>query len=217
MTDWKQLLIPFVLATVGATYCFHQVDDIVLPKIGYISSRACFANAVTVEGAVEMYNLENPFPMTQLDDRTFQLLKKEGYLQTVPDDPYFGGGTHTHYKLSPKGVFCTCHGFRTGRYVVSPFEQLLDRGIRDPKLLWAASRRVHHRFVLWDRRRQYLACKWMGTFVFWLFLFYVLSSVRIDLASESAPRGETTAQLLERLIGNLRERLPSPGNLEINF
>jgi len=76
------------------------------------NQRACYANQKTVAGALEMYNLDNNTSVTVLGgDGVWTNLKAQGYLQTIPDDPGFGSGTHTHYVLSAEGdIYCTSHG-----------------------------------------------------------------------------------------------------------
>ncbi len=75
------------------------------------NSRSCYANQKTVAGALEMYNLDNNVSINQLTDDVWQNLRDQGYLQTIPDDPGFGSGTHHNYRLTPEGdIYCTCHG-----------------------------------------------------------------------------------------------------------
>ena len=75
------------------------------------NSRACYANQKTVAGALEMYNLDNNASVPRLTDEVWRNLREQGYLQTVPDDPGFGSGSHHNYRLTAEGdIYCTCHG-----------------------------------------------------------------------------------------------------------
>ena len=76
------------------------------------NQRACYANQKTVAGALEMYNLDNNRSITALGgDGVWSNLRSQGYLQTIPDDPGHGGGTHTHYELTTEGdIYCEKHG-----------------------------------------------------------------------------------------------------------
>jgi len=110
------------------------------------SQRACFANAVTLEGAIEMYDLDHGTRTVDLDAVVFADLKREGYLQTIPDDPDGGSGSHTHYRMFRGTVFCLRHGFRR-RPGDLPFNtpariQLLAAGCTDRALLDQCSTRV---------------------------------------------------------------------------
>ena len=75
------------------------------------NQRAAYANMKTVAGAIEMYNLDNGVTVNQLTPSVWQNLRSQGYLQTIPDDPGFGPGSHMNYKLDKNGdIYSTQYG-----------------------------------------------------------------------------------------------------------
>ena len=76
------------------------------------NTRACYANQKTVVGAMEMYNLDKNTKRTSLDSTFFEQMKSGGYLQSVPQDPGEGPGSHHHYEACNEGngIRCTLHG-----------------------------------------------------------------------------------------------------------
>lgn len=75
------------------------------------NQRACYANQKTIAGALEMYNLDFNTSLTELGETNLGILKSNGYLQAVPDDPGQGAGSSGKYKLSAEdGVYCDTHG-----------------------------------------------------------------------------------------------------------
>lgn len=76
------------------------------------NQRACYANQKVVIGALVQYNLDfNTSYVT--DPIEFGKLASEGYLQTIPEDPGGGPGSHVNYKLDPAvqdSIYCSQHG-----------------------------------------------------------------------------------------------------------
>jgi len=50
--------------------------------------RACFANLRVLQGAIEMYNMDNPQMLRAFDGSTMQKLIKGGYLRQEPAKPH---------------------------------------------------------------------------------------------------------------------------------
>lgn len=76
------------------------------------NQRACYANQKVVIGALVQYNLDFNTSY-DTDPIEFGKLASEGYLQSIPQDPGGGVGSHTRYKLDPAvedSIYCTQHG-----------------------------------------------------------------------------------------------------------
>ena len=58
MIECRKKFIALTIATIATLYANHELDGFLLPKLGRISNRFCFANQCTVDGAVEFYNIE---------------------------------------------------------------------------------------------------------------------------------------------------------------
>ena len=104
---WLELTIVFVVL-VGlaamATPNFRRCRE-------RSNQRASYANQKTVAGAIEMYNLDNNVKVNQLTPEVWQNLRSQGYLQTIPDDPGYGQGSHLNYRLDKNGdVYSTKYG-----------------------------------------------------------------------------------------------------------
>lgn len=70
------------------------------------NERACIANMKVLEGATEMYLLDNPSAdKKQIDEKFIKKLVDNAYLKTVPDCPGKG-----EYKYDGKSFFCSVHG-----------------------------------------------------------------------------------------------------------
>lgn len=70
----------------------------------------CTSNIRVINGAIEMYNMDNKEPITKLDDNGLKLLKKEGYLREITKPE-----SKCEYKsvgnLSDRGIiYCVYHG-----------------------------------------------------------------------------------------------------------
>jgi hypothetical protein len=76
--------------------------------------RACLANQKTIAGALEMYALDNKVDFTPehgkpVSPETFETLRQNGYLRSVPTDP--GMGIQSSYSTDPDGTIrCGVHG-----------------------------------------------------------------------------------------------------------
>ncbi len=71
----------------------------------------------------------------------FNILRKQGYLQTIPDCPGAGDNSCANYILIDGNLFCLRHGFISSPCspLASPREQLQEIGIKDKLLLSFAS------------------------------------------------------------------------------
>lgn len=67
-------------------------------------TKACYSNIRVIQGAVEMYNMDVPSKMEELD---LEILKSSGYLNGIPTCPEAGTNTYTGHDLAGKGeVMC---------------------------------------------------------------------------------------------------------------
>jgi type II secretory pathway pseudopilin PulG len=75
--------------------------------------RACFANQKTIAGAVEMYNLDFNTDAHENLAGLLPELQRNGYLQSIPNDPLGGANSHSNYIFDPtssSGISCRLHG-----------------------------------------------------------------------------------------------------------
>ena len=74
-------------------------------------SKSCFANQLAIQGAIEMYCLDNGTEVEQLTTALCEELIKSGYIQGLPDDPGQGANIFSNYCMDETGeVYCTVHG-----------------------------------------------------------------------------------------------------------
>lgn len=122
--DSRSALVAFRLAAVGLVIGFvysttsgrhHH------PHEARFERKSCFANQITIAGAIDMYNLDKKSTRKDLDEKFLEDLRAGGYLQSVPSDPGQGEGSLRNYSYSETagGITCSVHGFG-GRSLVRP-------------------------------------------------------------------------------------------------
>ena len=80
-----------------------------------VHDKSCLSNVRIIQGAIEMYNMDNSTMIERIEDNTFSLLVNGGYLKRIPK----GLEKSCEYKsmgnMAENGngiVFCTYHGDR---------------------------------------------------------------------------------------------------------
>lgn len=76
------------------------------------NQRACYANQKTIRGALVQFSLDTNTTYTT-NPLEWDMFVSGGYLQTAPDDPGQGTGTHLNYELDASNghkLYCKIHG-----------------------------------------------------------------------------------------------------------
>lgn len=73
--------------------------------------KACLSNIRVIQGAVEMYNMDSPLMLKDLNENSIDLLLKGNYLKSEPSKPDYSCKYSSKGDLSEDGeVYCEYHG-----------------------------------------------------------------------------------------------------------
>jgi len=172
---------------------------ILLPNFGHHGGfdpqnrlRLCHASLKMIAGAVEMYELDKKASLDEMDEKTLELLVKDGYLQSIPSDPNPASrrsGLELTLSFCVAGdqkiLVCHRHGVADPRPEnpgASPYDQLQSLGVTDLPLLEAVSREAVLPGGLdpWIRKRGFdpASIPW-ATLILFGFLILCMGLVRL--------------------------------------
>ncbi len=106
-------IVPIILVSlVVAGVLFFKV---VLPRVQSTPDRVdpkiiCFVNQKTIEGALEMYEMDTNKELKKLTPEVWKELTEKGYIQRIPEHMKTKETTEELYKLKDGKLYCTVHG-----------------------------------------------------------------------------------------------------------